>query len=893
VSQYGTVADQRMGSIDRSIKCLTCAGEEMKLPSGKKDNSCPGHFGHIELARRVYHCGFIRQVIDCLNCVCFHCSTLLVDSANPEFQEILRMKNPELRLKKLSHLCKGKKQCGFSSKEQNEEMLGGSDSAGGSAKLRGGCGNYLPKYRKEGLGIIADFHRDDPENGGIPRQSLSAERAFTVLNRISDAHAIILGFDPRWVRPEWMVIKVLPVPPPQVRPSVIEDGAMSQDDLTHVLVNIIKTNQSLESQVQRGEAAHIIEQTERLLQIKVANFFDNGSGGIQETQRGGKLLKTIAQRIKGKEGRIRGNLMGKRVDFSGRTVITADPNLSLDEVGVPKSIARNLTVPEMVTPYNITEMHTLVARGADEHPGAKFLIKGDDRFDLRFVRDLSDISLQPGWVVERHLKDGDVIVFNRQPSLHKMSIMCHRVRVLDWSTFRLNLAVTSPYNADFDGDEMNLHVPQSLTARAEAGSLMRVSKLIVSPQSNTPVMSIVQDSLVAVQRMTKRDTFLDKPLFFNTLMWVKTWDGRVPIPAILKPKPLWTGKQVFSLFVPKLNFKGGSSQGPPTDKHPNTFYHYDDKVLIHDGELLHGVIDKKSVGSRSGGLIHLSFLEHGSDACRDFMDSLQVVVNYWILNVSLSVGVQDTITTPESLDAVSKFIADAKSTVEQLLQKAQCHDDIPESERIQLLPGQSMLETFEDNVGTTLQNAREKAGKEVLATLNEKNNFKAMAMAGSKGNDVNISQIMACVGPQKVEGNRIAFGFKRRSLPHFRKDDLSAESKGFVTNSYLRGLTAQEFYFHAMGGREGLIDTACKTSITGYLQRRLVKSMESVMCQYDGTLRNSAGNIIQMMYGEDGLDGAWVEMQSFPSVGYFVCLSYFSLAIIYICVFFLMILYPE
>lgn len=262
--------------------------------------------------------------------------------------------------------------------------------------------------------------------------------------------------------------------------------------------------------------------------------------------------------------------------------------------------------------------------------------------DLRYVRSKDDFALQFGWVVERHLRDDDVVVFNRQPSLHKMSIMCHRVKVLDWSTFRLNLAVTSPYNADFDGDEMNLHVPQSLGARAEASNLMKVSKLVVSPQSNRPVMSIVQDSLLAVQRMTKRDTFIEKDLFFNTLMWIKTWDGRVPAPAVLKPRPLWTGKQLFSLILPTLNIRGKSGQ-KPIDKERNTLCNYESEVLIVNGSLIHGVIDKGTVGSGPGSIIHSAWLEHGPDTCRDFMDALQLIVNYWILNESFSVGVQDAI----------------------------------------------------------------------------------------------------------------------------------------------------------------------------------------------------------------------------------------------------------
>ncbi len=253
------------------------------------------------------------------------------------------------------------------------------------------------------------------------------------------------------------------MPPPHVRPSVQlgDSNQRSEDDLTHQLVNIVKANRTLEQLCRAGEAPHIVSQFEELLQYKVNALFDNEANakdGVQEKQRGGKPLKTIRQRLKGKEGRIRGNLMGKRVDFSARTVITADPNLSVDQVGVPRSIAKTLTVPERVAPYNVHELSALVRNGPEVWPGARYVVHADGRrVDLRFVKHLNDLALHTGFVVERHLRDDDLIVFNRQPSLHKMSIMAHRVKVLDHSTFRLNLSVTSPYNADFDGDEMNLY----------------------------------------------------------------------------------------------------------------------------------------------------------------------------------------------------------------------------------------------------------------------------------------------------------------------------------------------------------------------------------------------------------------------------------------------------
>jgi DNA-directed RNA polymerase II subunit RPB1 len=260
------------------------------------------------------------------------------------------------------------------------------------------------------------------------------------------------------------------VPPPHVRPSVQlgDSNQRSEDDLTHQLVNIVKANRTLEQLCRAGEAPHIVSQFEELLQYKVNALFDNEANakdGVQEKQRGGKPLKTIRQRLKGKEGRIRGNLMGKRVDFSARTVITADPNLSVDQVGVPRSIAKTLTVPERVAPYNVHELSALVRNGPEVWPGARYVVHADGRrVDLRFVKHLNDLALHTGFVVERHLRDDDLIVFNRQPSLHKMSIMAHRVKVLDHSTFRLNLSVTSPYNADFDGDEMNLCVAASVEA---------------------------------------------------------------------------------------------------------------------------------------------------------------------------------------------------------------------------------------------------------------------------------------------------------------------------------------------------------------------------------------------------------------------------------------------
>ena len=589
--------------------------------------------------------------------------------------------------------------------------------------------------------------------------------------------------------------------------------------------------------------------------------------------------------ITGKEGRIRGNLMGKRVDFSARTVITPDPNLRIDQVGVPRSIAQNMTFPEIVTPFNIEKMQELVQRGNSQYPGAKYIIRENgDRIDLRFHPKSSDLHLQCGYKVERHIRDGDLVVFNRQPTLHKMSMMGHRVKVLPWSTFRMNLSCTSPYNADFDGDEMNLHVPQSMETRAEVENIHVTPRQIITPQANKPVMGIVQDTLCAVRKMTKRDVFLEKEQMMNLLMFLPTWDGKMPQPAILKPRPQWTGtfiyfqysfqvfqtnflmlitgKQLFTLIIPgNVNMIRTHSTHPDDeDEGPYKWISPGDtKVMVENGELVMGILCKKTLGASAASLLHIIFMELGHEVCGRFYGNIQTVINNWLLYEGHSIGIGDTIADPQTYLDIQATIKKAKEDVIEVIQKS--HND-----ELEPTPGNTLRQTFENQVNRILNDARDKTGGSAKKSLTEYNNLKAMVVAGSKGSNINISQVIACVGQQNVEGKRIPFGFRKRTLPHFIKDDYGPESRGFVENSYLAGLTPSEFYFHAMGGREGLIDTAVKTAETGYIQRRLIKAMESVMVHYDGTVRNSVGQLIQLRYGEDGLSAESVEFQTMPTV---------------------------
>eukprot|EP00592_Proboscia_alata_P008987 CAMPEP_0194354350 /NCGR_PEP_ID=MMETSP0174-20130528/2525_1 /TAXON_ID=216777 /ORGANISM="Proboscia alata, Strain PI-D3" /LENGTH=1496 /DNA_ID=CAMNT_0039123271 /DNA_START=499 /DNA_END=4985 /DNA_ORIENTATION=- len=815
---YGGANDPRMGDLH--------------------DKSDPGHFGHVELARPVYHQGFFTVMLKTLRCVCFSCGRLVMNEEEYKFKNAKTIIKRKTRLDTFHNLLRNQKKCFV-------------------------CGNLQPKYTKVGLHVEIEFSEEmeSVPGTGDRKQFLSAAEVVKIFGRMREEDIQCVGLDTTWARPEWMLTQVLPVPPLHVRPSVCVAGtASSEDDLTHQIVNIIKCNMALKQAIQNGEPNIIITQFEQSLQHNVSAFMDNEIRGLpQITQRSGRPLKTLQQRLKGKEGRIRGNLMGKRVDFSARTVITADPNLGIGQVGVPRSVAMNLTVPERVTPFNIHQLQQLVANGVDTHPGAKHIIRTDGtRIDLRYVKNSSALQLDNNWIVERQLRDGDIVLFNRQPSLHKMSIMGHTCKVLDWSTFRLNLSCTSPYNADFDGDEMNLHVPQSLPARAEAELMMHSPRVIVSGQSNRPVMGIVQDSLLCVQRLTKRDIFLERDIVYNLLMWVTDWNGMIPLPAVFKPKELWTGKQILSVILPKINLKGVATNGPPEGTKA-TFNGYDHLVTINEGELIEGTIDKKTIGSGMGGIIHTAWLDCGYEDTARFMSQVQVVINYWALQTSFSIGITDALADPATMRQIENTINGAKEQVRELVLQGQ-------KGTMETQPGRTMIESFEQFVNKVLNTARDHAGKSAQESLDETNSVKAMVTAGSKGSFINISQIIACVGQQNVEGKRIPYGFKRRTLPHFSKDDLGPESRGFVENSYLRGLSPQEFFFHAMGGREGLIDTACKTAETGYIQRRLVKAMETVMARYDGTLRTCGGNIVQFLYGEDGMDAVWIERQDFPSL---------------------------
>ena len=863
----GGINDQRMGVIDKDSYCKTC---------NCKSKQCPGHFGYIPLVKPVFHVYFIKECLYLIKCICQNCSKILIK--NEDYQRISKINNEKQRKKEINNLIKSKKLnkvCGYCHFEAND-------------------------YKKIGLKIYEIIKIEDSENKSKKAKKkeneIKPEKILDIFTKISKEDSDFLGFKSSFARPEWMIIKNLLVCPPAARPSVsVDSNLRAQDDLTNQYNEILKINKELTKQINKKAIEIVLTDLFDKLQFSVATLINNHLSIGRSYKSNGEPIKCLFSRINGKQGLIRENLMGKRDDFTARSVISPDPNLQVDEIGIPLSIAKNLTYPELYFDLpkqkekikkflkNTKKNSEILAKIKKEknfklksklrYPEAKYVFKEDKRFIASYFNQ----ELSYGDIVERELIDGDIIVFNRQPSLHKMSMMGFKVKILPFSTFRLNLSVTTPFNADFDGDEMNLHLPQSLPVKSEIKNIIDVSKQIISPQSNRPIMGIVQDSLVGCTLFTSRDTFLTYEEVMNIINLITDFDfknEKMPIPCIIKPKPLWSGKQIFSLILPKkLNFSRYREETP--ENLCNKLNILDNFVEIKNGELYQGIICKNSIGpSCSGGIIDSLWkinknnfdiyknkddFENGEKLSINFMGNCQKIINEFLLLKGFSAGISDTLCAPDTYLIIKNIIKDMKKKIKNLLSDAR---DGKLSSHI----GKNLIDSFEDDANTELNNASSKAGKLVTDSLLQTNNFYNMVSSGSKGKLTNISQIMAFVGQQNVEGKRISFDFKDRTLPHFLKNDYETESKGFIENSFIKGLNAQEFFFHAKAGREGIIDTAVKTSQSGYTQRCLIKSLEDIKVEYDGTVRNSNSNIIQFIYGEDGIAGEYIENQNFETL---------------------------
>ena len=835
----GGLFDSRMGVIENDKTCKVCM---------QKNTFCPGHFGHIELSKPVFHMQFFDVVRKILKCVCFRCSTLLVDPNDPEIAKSLNKKiSRQKKFDLIYKACSKVKRCGTS----NPNGCGAKQP---NKITKENIGRIVMEWKEDGGGQIAASNGD--ANSDVKKVIFIAEDVLNIFKRITDEDALQFGFSCEINRPEALICTVFPVPPPAVRPSVRNDtGQRCEDDLTHKLCDIIKTNNTLRSKIEKddrdtGETSMAVKEHIdywiSLVQYHISTFVDNQLPGVPPAkQRTGRPLRSVTERLKSKEGRIRGNLMGKRVDFSARSVITPDPNISIDEVGVPIKIAMNLTFPEIVNNFNKKKLIAMISNGPDNYPGAKYIKKNDSKYrtirlNANNVKDITE-DLKNGDIVERHLCNGDYVLFNRQPSLHKMSMMAHKVRVMEYDTFRLNVCCTPSYNADYDGDEMNMHVPQSLQTENELIELASVPTQIISPKDSAPIISVVQDIALGIYKMTHDDVNLLEKQVFNLLANNTRFTGKVPEPndSPASDLNLWSGQKILSsVFPPTLNTEVGN-------------------VVIENGSIKKGILSKKTYQEMTNGVVHAVYNDLGKDETCSLFDNTQRLVCDWLVYHGFSVGVSDLIIDKKTKEQINVSLEKIETDVEDFFNVI--HNGGIENN--------SML-TNEQYVEKQLSAIISSGNKHVECSVINDENIKSndnrllnMINSKSKGNLINVIQMMGTVGQCSVDGKRINYGFDNRTLPHYCKYDDGPEARGFVKHSFIDGLTPQEFFFHAMGGREGLIDTAVKTSETGYIQRKLVKAMEDCKVNFDLSVRNANGQIIQFIYGDDGMHSCKLEKQ--------------------------------
>ena len=803
--------DLHLGVIEPNLRCRTCGG---------RVNECPGHFGIIELAMPVIHVGYAKEIKRLLQSTCRACGRVLPDApsarAEPASDSEDAPSAPRPR-------------------ETKEERV---------------CPHCHEIQHRIVLDKPTTFREDS--------HKITPKEVRARLERIPDEDVRFLGLNPRFGRPEWMVLTVLPVPPVQVRPSItLESGERSEDDLTHKLVDVLRINQRLRENRDMGAPQLVVEDLWELLQYHVTTYFDNQTSGIPPARhRSGRPLKTLAQRLKGKDGRFRSNLSGKRVNFSARTVISPDPLLSINEVGVPTEIARGLTVPLEVTLHNQEFAKELVRRGPSPPPdaegryrcGVNYLVREDGQ-RIKVMEKNAEACAElvtPGSTVERQLIDGDIVLFNRQPSLHRMSMMAHFVRILPHKTFRFNLCDCPPYNADFDGDEMNLHVLQSQEARAEAKVLMKVEEHILSPRYGGPIIGMLHDHITAAFLLTYQDPTFTRPEV-TYLLSKLSYPMPPPAGKDKDGEPFWTGKQLFSLTLPKnLTLEFRSNIWARCDCAPLSCKH-DAWVVIENGVLKAGTIDKKAIAYEKGAILDAIARNDGMPRARQFLDEMSRLAITAIGLKGLSTGIDDEDVPEGARKEIFQSLEKARVAVNGLVQQYQRNE-------LDQMPGRSLEETLEVMVRRELGQARDTAGDIAGRYLGLENPAVILAKSGARGSMLNLTQMAGAVGQQSVRGERLLRGYVHRTLPHFKRNDLGADARGFVRSSYKGGLSPTEYFFHSMGGRESLVDTAVRTSRSGYMQRRLINALEDLKVAEDGTVRNTAGTVIEYKYGEDGID---------------------------------------
>eukprot|EP01125_Pyxidicula_operculata_P014325 TRINITY_DN4767_c0_g7_i1.p1 TRINITY_DN4767_c0_g7~~TRINITY_DN4767_c0_g7_i1.p1 ORF type:complete len:1661 (+),score=497.86 TRINITY_DN4767_c0_g7_i1:111-5093(+) len=695
--------------------------------------------------------------------------------------------------------------------------------------------------------------------------------------------------------PDMFFISVLPVMPPRFRPPALLRNVTSDHPITSTLREVLNFKQILRNvdldDSKKGKAFGDILTK---IQASVNNLFNNPDGiGIKQI-------------LEKKAGLFRQNMMGKRVNYAARTVISPDPYLDTNQIGVPMYFAKVLTFPEPITDFNINYLRQLVMNGPDIYPGATAVELENGNLTMLRAKDpgqraavaktLQKPSLSIGQGhggvkrVLRHLRNGDALIVNRQPTLHKPSMMVHFAHVLGKeNTIQMHYANCNSYNADFDGDEMNLHLPQNEIARAEASMIALNDYQYIVPKDGTPLRGLIQDHIISGVVLTSQDTFLTLDEFQQLIYFAcaKIHSNRrikIPLPAIIKPKPLWTGKQVISavldhLLQGKIPLNLESKCQVPGDMWGKGSM--EGTVIVRQNQLCTGAIGKKQFGNKPHGLVHGVYELYGAPMAGQLLSVLGRLFTFYLQMIGFTCGMDDLLVDQKSEENRRKLLDEASDVglvqagiytkvLEEPKGYGPNHPDLPKLKAVAKEKREEILNKLKQSLLSNPKQAANydsfmigKAGKYTSKVIDvssnsikgfPRNNFTLMTTTGAKGSKVNYSQVSCLLGQQELEGRRVPVMVTGKTLPCFDPFDPSPRAGGFVANRFLTGVRPQEFYFHCMAGREGLVDTAVKTSRSGYLQRCLIKHLEGLCVNYDSTVRDSDDCVIQFHYGEDGID---------------------------------------
>jgi len=946
--------DLKMGPITTSEICETCESNW---------EECPGHFGHIKLAVKIPHPILYKKILEYLKLFCLSCKKIVITDKRIKLTGANKLKKEYKFQKILKDITENIESCMH-------------------------CNSKLPVVT-----FLDDKYIKEVNGKKLPL--MYNEIAELFLN-VTEIDMLKLGLNPKKIHPSHYIINNLLVVPTCVRPPVlqIEDGGQNHDDLTYKYVDILKTNKKLSESTNENT---IFNYTNNLV-FHVRTLFNNSKGKARDLQ-GRRPIKCIKKRLSGKSGIVRKHIQGKRTNFCARTVIGPEANCMVDELIVPQEMADKVTYPVNVSAFNLEHCQKLLEedkvnfvirdnrkncvkyacwdrrnetilkdgdillREGKMYPverlqtfNPSFSLKDGDKIIRKIVKEGTNIvetrtidavipkrkpyPLKPGDVIERHLQNGDWVVFNRQPTLWKGSMRAKKIVLRPGKTFRFNLASTAAFNADFDGDEMNMWLPQTELGKAECATILSTSSNFLSSQDSKPLIGLKQDGMTGGYLLTygyqkiekyifmevltteyfelshifekidhiklvhKKEGMLDKKIneiknknsdniskITNKIISLKETQKKLKtqhsksfgdqkialkdkfdnykeqiqnlekeienlkysnteqnITEQAEDELLYTGHSLFS-FLLKNDFEYSCKNDISPDG---------SQVYITRGVLLSGTLNKVALGNSSGSLIHHLAKDYGNDEAIKFVSYYEMMINNWLIHRGFSIGMTDCI--PKNTDLIEK-------EVNKYMLEASV-----------VMNNEKDREILESKVNNILNKAATIGQRIASEALEPTNNLVSMIKSGAKGNIFNITQVTGLVGQQNVGGLRMQKTFGGRTLPHyvkrgFTKDtpdiisqntELSNkelkdlfESRGFVTNSFFKGLNAKEFFFHASGGREGLIDTACKTADTGYIQRRIIKMIEDCYYTHNGVIHQGiGGNIIEFMYGGDNLDAS-------------------------------------